>query len=474
MDPGGRRRAAAVIDLARPGFLWAGALLTLGPLILHLLRPVERSRKVLPTSRFLTPDPKRRVRLHRMPDERTLLLLRMLLCLLLGAAFAGVGWVGAERGVATLVVVDGGGAMRDDWARARDVLVGQLDGRSAHVVIVRPTSGALPDLERLEADIPSEPRWAELSPGIDDGNVRLAHLLRAVRTAAERTVGYDSIAAMVLTDPSWRAWSAGSATLRERLWPGRIRLVVPAGRTAPEGGAAGGEGARAAPLTVALRAPPALRRPFAEALSVLGATVDTTVAAPSSGPDTSTGLPGRDTPGEIILSVGPDADGWDGLWLAGERDAGAPPHDAFLLLDGRTFPGAGSAPGGTPAPGTTVSLLRVGGRPAAAARRADAGCRVVLPLDPEAPITGSADLPLVLEGVLEAGCGVLPEPPGAEAAFRRLLEEGSYPATVATAEIRDAGAGRPLGRWILLLALLIAVAETWTSRGIEARRHGRD
>ena len=485
-----------MIDLARPGFLWAGALLALGPLLLHLLRPVERSRKALPTSRFLTPDPKRRVRLHRTPDERTLLLLRMSLCLVLGVAFSGVGWVGAERGVATLVVVDGGGAMRDRWAGARALLAGRPGDRDVHVAIVRPTPDAVPEVERLGPGVPSEARWAELAPGSEDGNVRLAHLMRAVRTAAEETLGYDSIAALVVTVPSWRAWTAGTERLRERVWPGRIALAVPGPAVgATSDGRPGAPATEGTPLRVELRAPPALRGPLARALEILGATVDTSAsnigagavgAADSTGPNPPVARVG------ITLSVGPDPAGWDGLWLAGGSEAGAAgaapttdraptpdepspaPLDAFLLSDGRTFPGAGPAPGGTPAAGTTVSLLRVGGRPAGAARRTDAGCRMVLPLDLDAPIMGSADLPLVLEGALEAGCGVLPEPPGAEAAFRRLLEDGSDPTTVATAGIRNAGAGRPLGRWILLLALLIAAAETWTSRRIEARRDGRD
>lgn len=444
-----------MIDLARPGFLWAGALLALGPLLLHLLRPVERFRRTLPTSRFLTADPKRRVRLHRTPDERVLLLLRMLLCLVLGAAFAGIGWVGAESGVATLIVVDGGSAMRDDWAGAHALLTERPGDRDAHVVIVRPAPDAMPGLERLGPGVPSKSLWAELAPEEGDGDVRLAHLVRAVRTSAEKTLGYDSIEALVITDPSWRAWTAGTATLRERIWPGRVGLAAP--MTASTNDTV----ATSDPLRVSLHAPPVLRGPVARALSVLGATVDTT----------QNGVP--TDPAEITLSVGPDPDGWDGLWLPGEGDDAATTLDAFLLLDGRTFPGAGAASGGTPAAGTTVSLLRVGGRPAAAARMTETECRMVLPLDTGAPIARSPELPLLLEGALDAGCGVLPEPPGAEEAFRRLLEGGSRPATVATADIRNTGAGRPLERWILAFALLIAVAETWTSRRIEVKRDGQ-
>jgi hypothetical protein len=487
-----------VIDLARPGFLWAGALLALGPLLLHLLRPVERSRKILPTSRFLTPDPKRRVRLHRTPDERTLLLLRMLLCFLLGAAFAGVGWVGAERGTATLVVVDGGVTMLDRWEETREVLAGQPDDRDVEVVIVRPTSDAVPEIERLGPGVPSEAGWAELAPTNGSGRVRLAHLVRALRTAAEGTLGYDSIAARVVTDPSWEAWAAGTEMLRERIWPGRIGLTVPAPAVGPSlDGQPVAPIAEGAPIRVELRAPPPLREPFARALAALGATVDTSTTdfTGPGAPAEPTGPNARSlaaTRTEITLSVGPDPEGWDGLWLASTSEAepaGAPPAtggtsppgepsapstDAFLLLDGRTFAGAGPAPGGTPAAGATVSLLRVGGRPAAAARRTEAGCRVVIPLAPDAPITGSADLLLVLEGALETGCDVLPEPPGAEAAFRRLLEGAAASPTVATAAIRDTGVGRPLGRWILALALLVALAETWTSQRIEKRRHGLD
>jgi hypothetical protein len=441
-----------VIELARPAFLWAGILLAGAPALLHLLRPVARTRKPLPTARFVTPDPRRRVRFQRRPDELLLLLLRMLLCLVLGAAFAGMRWVGAESGVGTLVVVDGGRSMAGAWNEALQTAVPGDGSAALETVVVQPTVGGPPELVRLGPGVPDAEAWGVLAPEEDADEVRLAHLLRALRDAAATVTGADTLRARIVTRPGWGAWNPGVRELRDSLWTGSIELAKP---DAPPPTTAERLG------TVILQADSALRPRVARALELIGIAADTTGGPP---PDASP------HPLNVVLRIGP-ADALGPLWLTGpDTPPGEPDADAFLLLDGRVVPGAGAAPSGTPAAGAMVPLLRVGGRPAAAARATGSGCEVAIPLDPSAQIAESGDLALVLEAALREGCDFLPEPAGASEAWQALLSGGDRPQAVAMADVRQEGAGFPLARWLFGLALLVAAAETMLGRKIERDR----
>ncbi|MCA1792121.1 MAG: BatA domain-containing protein [Thioalkalivibrio sp.] len=455
-----------MIELARPAFLWAGILLAGIPALLHLIRPVERARKRLATSRFLTPDPKRRVSFRRRPDELLLLLVRMLLCFVLGAGFAGIRWVGAESGVGTLVVVDGGRNMAGtSWDQALETAV---PGGSAalETVVIRPTLDGPPEVVRLGPGVPDAEAWSALAPADDASEVRLAHLLRALHDAAARVTGADTLRTRIVTRPSWSAWGPGVRELRDSLWPGSIELVIPSAEVGAreQGGtdtdrAAGADNAPPPAAadrlgSVILQADSTLRPRIGRALELIGISADTTGGPPPT----------------VVLRVGPP-DALGPLWRIGpdtppaELDA-----DAFLLLDGRVVPGAGTAPAGTPAAGAMVPLLRAGGRPAAAARTSGGGCEIAIPLDPSAPIVASGDFALVLEAALREGCDFLPEPAGASEAWQALLTGGGRPQSVAVADVRGKGAGLPLARWLLGLALLLAAAETMLGRKIERDR----
>ena len=442
-----------MIDVARPAFLWAGVLLAGLPALLHLLRPRERTKKPLPTLRFLTPDPRRRVHLRRTPDEVPLLLLRMLLCLVLGAAFSGMSWVGRESGTGTIVVVDGGAAMREVWDEARTLAVPGAGPRIVETLVVRsgPLGGeGVPTLAWLgtSATEPDSDRWTALAPDASAGDVRLAHLLRALRDAAAVVTGVDSLTARIVTRPTWGAWGPGTRELRDSLWPGAIELVTPppaAGPDEPPG-----------PIPVTLFAGD-LHARVAYALDQVGFFVD------------SASVPSADG-AEVVLRVGP-ADAIGSLWSVGpDTPEGDPDLDALLLLDGRVVPGAGAAPAGIPAEDATVPLLRIGGRPAAAARSAPGRCEVAVPLDEGAAIIDSGNLAMVLEATLRAACPFLPEPSGADAAWRALLEGSADGGAVAVRGIRGEGAGLPLARWLLGLALLLGIMETRLTRTLEAGR----
>ena len=66
--------------------------------------------------------------------------------------------------------------------------------------------------------------------------------------------------------------------------------------------------------------------------------------------------------------------------------------------------------------------------------------------------------------VLLVGEGDAPLDAGARAVLR-----GSGPAALSASEIPGAGGGIPLGRWVMAMALLVAIAETVVAYGRRAR-----
>ncbi|MEX2530666.1 MAG: BatA domain-containing protein [Gemmatimonadota bacterium] len=448
-----------MIELARPAFLWAGALAAGVPLLLHFLRPRERSRRALPTLRFLTEESRVRIHLARRPDELLLLLLRMALCFLLGAAFAGASWIGPEEGTGTLVVVDVGAGMEGAWADGdpealRAAALDGLEHPLAALTLVRAGAGGIPEVRRLGPGEAAEAlAWTDFRP--TEGEVRLAHLLRALRDDAALITGFDSLAARVVSLPRWTAWGVGLPELRTAHWPGAIELVAPPVPSIPPPA-----------VIVEWTAPETVDEPVQQALEVLGLGTD----RPPS-PDTL----------RVVLHVGSE-DSLGELWAPGAAQARAvsPVEGAFLLLDGRILEGAGPSPEGTPAEGTTVPVLRAGGVPAGAARRAGGRCEVALPLSGDAGIVGSGELPLLLESAIAEGCGITPatlaglpdDAEGAVDAWSRLLRGAGLPGVVKASTVRGEEAGTSLTRLLLALALLVVLLETLRTRASDRRRAG--
>lgn len=517
-----------MIEVARPAFLWAGAVLSGLPLLLHFLRPRQRRIRPLPTARFLTEDSRTLLRMRRRPDELLLLAIRMSLCLMLGAVFAGLSWVGPARGTGHLVVVDGSPEMAPLWNQVREAAVTGLPGPVLEILVVRPGVDGVPTVERLGPDeLSSEETWAAGRPpggappaadetGALDGGVRLAHLIRALRDGAGHTTGADSLGGRIVTLPRWSAWGPGMVQLREELWPGRIELVVPDSAAAawqggPAVSAADPLAPEAAPQgELALSAadpsasdpdpdPPGLlpadphaisaiqvHAPEAMMGSLLAAVEALGLAGFAAGEPAPPGQPVR-----LWLSVGPEEE-LDGPWIS---PASSPPSpspddpddsrvpDAFLLLDGRTVPGAGPPPGGTPEPEAVVPVLRIGGRPAAAAARDAQGCRVALPLEAHAPVVEGAELVVLLESLLREGCGVgvgtarepgadgpSPDRAGAREAWERFLGEPDRPELLEARPLRYAEAGFSLTRLLLLAALGLALLEVLRARQADRAR----
>ncbi|TVR58542.1 MAG: hypothetical protein EA422_16030 [Gemmatimonadales bacterium] len=452
------------MEIARPGLLLAGALAALVPLALHLLRPRERDRRVLPTARFLSPESRTRIRVHTRPDHLLLLALRMGLCLILGAALAGLRWTGPSEGVGEIVIVDRGPGMAEGWRQVETLVVEELHPGTRIVVLVGvDEDGRVVSRGYAPHDLPRGEAWMSLAPGRDahegsGADLSLPQLLRELRGAGGSLTGVDSLRARIVTRPRWEAWRPGTHELRSTLWPGAIQLSALPGDAVPRPEART-DGAPA----IRLVAPDHLAAPFQAALEVWGFPVETGPAPVELRVGSPLEL------GSPWAEAGADSD-HGGSGSSPEDDGGA-----FLLSDGRVLPGAGLILPGSPAAGTRIPLLRTGGRPAAAAlpAGADEPCRIALPLDGEAPILGSPDLPVLVDVLLREGCGVQRVGvggEGAEAVWRELLEGGERPPQVAAEALRTREAGWPLTRLLLALALLVAIAEVLRIRVLDRGR----
>jgi len=219
------------MELLRPGFLLAGGLFALFPLVLHLLVPRTRERRVLPTVRFLSPSARTRIRVQRRPTDLRLLALRMAFAFLLGAAFAGVHWHGwGGGGTATLMVVDGGERLGAGWPGVREAVSERWSPGDPVVVV----DGV--DVEggvRLRRGVPSD--LEELVRLLEDGDGAspntMSVLLRALRDEAAGGSALpgspDSIQAVLVSGARAGMWTPGLTRVRPLLWPGSVEWIPP-------------------------------------------------------------------------------------------------------------------------------------------------------------------------------------------------------------------------------------------------------
>jgi len=419
-----------------PLFLYIGIGVAAGALALHFIVTRQPASGVLPTVRFV-PDSTVRVTTVARPEDLLLLLLRVLVALLLGAAFARPILVPRRRPVARIVVADVSPAVASieevrDSTRALlapgDALI--IADSTARVV----RSGAEAAARRLERTS----RAGRLSPA----------LIAARRTAAEIRAGADSIELAIVS--GFRAGEIDGATEAIRaLWPGRIRLVTVA---------APGDSL----------APPA-------GLAVRG-TPDDGVALAAA----LTGLPQSDSAVRVVRGV---ATRDDSLWAAGGRRllvrwpaGGAPP--GWLARAQPDTAGAviaGEAALVTPLerrwalppsahPGR-ISARWVDGAPAAADYGVGSGCI----RDVAVPVPLKGDLVLRpsfgrLVRALAAPCGTEGVGPGLGQAEMRALA-GSGPLAARDAIAPPDQVATPLVPWLLGAALALALVELLVRRG---------
>jgi len=390
-----------MLSFGAPAILLAGLLAALIPLGLHLLRPLPGERHAFPTARFLTREPRNRLRVAA-PDHLPLLALRMALLVVIGAALADPGWHPRRRGAGQIVLLER--SIAGDtaaWARA---LAGA--GRS-----VRPGDAVIAFDSTLSSAI--------------------ASLSSAARTMASR----DSLRVTLVSTFPASAWTEASAALRAAAWAGRIGLV----QVAPgdRGSAPAGSTRNAA---IQGESPGFLRI----ALEAAGVPV---VPAESA---------------DVVFQV---AGGSPRPGSVSTRGAEGPARKGSIRFDeGSPITGLRAA---TPEAGVPLAVWE-DGTPAATVIRSARGCRVStgfpleageLPLSPRYPHLAKA---------LAEGCAPpRPIPGSLDTGARQLL--AGLGSDWVPARTLSVAAPIPLDRWLLLLAALIALAESLVARRRERR-----
>ncbi|CAN5738234.1 hypothetical protein BH23GEM3_BH23GEM3_20640 [soil metagenome] len=459
-----------MIELARPGFLLAGAAAALVPLVLHLIARRLLQRVALPTARFLRAEARSSVRIRRWPTDIFLLAMRMLLLVMIGAALAGPARMPVHGGLAEIVLLDrstgAGVAWNDGIAEARRLLI-DPDGGSRGSLVIFDTAALVVPRERVTVTL-FDSLHAENSR---TAAVDYSAAFRAVADARRSVGRVDSLRVTLISSLRWDGWRPGLERVRNAAWSGAF-VVVDLPRDLTGIGAEPGEDHRRGTVAILSGGEGGLYT--GEALQAAGWTVGRGSAdsPPARGADAYVVLTpvSRDVGAELLEAVRGGAtlllsDGAGpviSVSLPWDRDA----QSRGTLPDPILFAYSGFADRVEP---STV-LLRpdepeviavwADGTAAAAARREGAGCVVWFSgaLERES-FAFSEQYPRTLDRLIQ-GCS--PPPPTLrglplDRGAREILAGGDAPAVVAAAV--PAGDGTPLGRWILAGAFLLALLE---------------
>jgi hypothetical protein len=456
-----------MLTLGAPLFLLAGALATLVPLALHLIRRRPPSRSPLPTARFLAEDARSSIRVSH-PTDRLLLALRMLLLLLAGAALAKPRWFPAPQGTHEVVLLDWSAAMKDGGAWSRGVAAARRtllapDGSARGELVLFDTAAVRIPSRRITTVLFDS--LAAAGPGAQ--TVSYPAALRAIGPVARDLRGADSVRVTMLSALHWGGWRPGMAALRQAAWPGAIHLpetALPAFNPTVEPGAA----QEAFVLTSTGGG-----RFVVPALEAVGWQVRSgTLPGEAAIPDVRlifviapTGeaayLRELAEAGATVVVDAAGASAAMGGWLPVRslsrlrNDAG----ELWLAPDLR-LPGATERADVSPTRGARVVGAWDDGRPAVVAARLGSGCVVYVGTRlEEADLPLSASFPRALERIASAcrppssADAMLPLDAGA-----RAILAGSGARVVAAS---GGAGGVSFGRWLMGAALLVALAETF-------------
>lgn len=197
-----------------PGFLTAAGLVSLGVVILHFLVTQQPRSDILPTVRFIPDMAARSTSVAIRPSDLWLLLLRVLMIMLIGAAFAQPQRKPQHKNVTRLVMVDASRAAAD-LAEVADSARHYTTGASA-VILFDSTAHSVPiasvaDSLRMIASRPHSVRHGLFSPA----------LIATLREASRVREGADSLDLILISPFASEERDAATNTIRA-LWPGRI------------------------------------------------------------------------------------------------------------------------------------------------------------------------------------------------------------------------------------------------------------
>jgi len=419
-----------------PAFLYIAGGVALGAIGLHFIVTRQPLSSLLPTVRFMPPSAVR-VTTVAPPEDLRLLALRVLLALVIGAAFARPVVLPKHRPIARVVIAD---VSREvgDIATVRDSARALL--ASGDILVVFDSTSRV--VRRGTAD-----SVGRLARSGRDGSLSSA-LIAAFRAATELRGSADSLD-VALVSPLRTSEIDGATLAIRALWPGRLHLLRIAGRAD------------------SLAPPPGF--------SVRASRDDPVALAAAMG-----GQQGSDTAARIVRDRGTAA---DSLWAAsGQRTLVRwPVHEAPTGWIARSLPDtigavvAGESPLVYPlerrwrldaaASPARVVARWVDGEPAAVERRIGQGC--IRDVAIAAPTRGDVMLRPTFArflAALVAPCQAAGGGPGLGAAELAVLAGGGPLAATRTIPAPDAVA-TPLVPWLLAAALVLALLELGVRRG---------
>jgi hypothetical protein len=327
------------VTLLAPIWLIAGAAAALAVLALHFIARQRPAPMTLPTTRFIPDKPARAASRAPLPTDLLLLVVRALVVLLLGLAFAGPIVRPTRVPVVRIVMLDRSGAVAapDSAAVRAEAMLRPGDVLVPFDTVA--TAVAWSEGDRVPA--------ARQAPG--DLAAALLVAQREARAAAARA---DSIEMVLISAIDAAAWSAAVLPVRAQ-WLGPIRVERIAGAAAD---------------TIARR--PELRAegddPLAAtvALASGSARAERVVRLVRDAPDAADTAWARDSAGVLVH--------WPAVVTASDTDAAAAPRRSGAVISGDVVAVAPWTRGAVPA-GRPIAWW-ADGEPAAAENTLGSGC----------------------------------------------------------------------------------------------------
>jgi hypothetical protein len=210
-----------MISFLFPGFLYAAGAVAMGVVALHFLVTQQPRTQLLPTARFFPDVVARSTSLAVRPSDLLLLLLRVVMILLIGLAFAQPQLMPGHRTVARLVAVD----VSDDVGSRSEL------ADSAAVYLANAAALVLFDSSAREVPVSSGRAVVDslrrspsaLTAAGASGSISSA-LIALLRAAARARDEADSLELVVISPFTREEADAAMMQIRD-LWPGHLRVV---------------------------------------------------------------------------------------------------------------------------------------------------------------------------------------------------------------------------------------------------------